>query len=295
MGKPAEPTVEPGVPVVEPGVELLPGYRVVSLLRRGHRLDVYDAWSATRASRCVVKVVLPDRRHEHHVGAELVREGELLGQLDHPHWARVYEVIEEPLQAVVLETMGGTTLAAMLDDERRLRPADAVLLGIQVGSALRYLHHRGWLHLDLTPSNIVVEAGRARVLDLSLAGRPGVVGKGTGTNGYRAPETRATGSVSTATDVWALGTVLLECLTGEEQDDPVGPELQAGWPRRRWPRGQVPERLRNLVDAMRSPDPARRPDLDAVLADLQHIGAPAARRRRSTRRIRERDTQRSST
>lgn len=281
MSEPAERTVEPGGAVVAPGAELLPGYRVVSLLSRGHRLDVYDAWSATRASRCVVKVVLPDRRHEENVGVDLLREGELLKQLDHPHWARVYEVVEDPLPAVVLETLSGITLAAMLDEERRLRPADAVLLGIQVCSALRYLHHRGWLHLDLTPTNIVVEAGRARVLDLSLAGRPGRVEKGTGTNGYRAPETRATGDVSEATDVWALGTVLFECLTGDEQLDPVEPESLARWPRRRWPRRPVPDQLRALVDAMRMPHPDRRPDLDSVLATLEAIAARTGTRRRS--------------
>lgn len=256
----------PGGAVVAAGDEILPGYRVVGLLRRGHRLDVYDAWSVSRASRCVVKIVLPDRRHEQHVVDDLVQEGSVLSGLDHPHWVRVYEVVPERA-AIVLETLGGATLAALLDDARRLRPADVVLLGAQVASALRYLHSTGWLHLDLTPSNVVVEAGRARLIDLSLVARPGPVRRGMGTLGYRAPETLASGQVSAATDVHGLGTLLHECLTGFE---PGAEDAPAPRPtlRDRLRRSTTPSWLAELVDACRRSDPAARPTLDEALAAL---------------------------
>src|ERR1051326_445217 len=90
--------------------EIAPGYRVYELLRSGSLLDVYDCWSVQRRCRCVVKVIRPERAHEAHARRRLLREGRLLRRLAHPHLVRVFEVIERPRTAVVLETLGGGTL-----------------------------------------------------------------------------------------------------------------------------------------------------------------------------------------
>lgn len=262
---------------VQPGAALLPGYTVVSLLRRGNRLDVYDAWSEARRCRCVVKLSRPDRRHERSVRERLLAEGELLGQLDHPHWVRLYEVVEVPEAALVVETLTGATLAAVLDRERRLRPADASILGAQLASGLGYLHERGWLHLDLTPGNVVVTAGRATLIDLSLASRPGRVRVGAGTTGYRSPEQRRGDDVTTASDVWALGRLLHEALSGiepEDGDGTSGAALLSAPLRRRQRLRMLPVDLVALVNACLADDPARRPSLGTVLAELG--GVPAA-------------------
>ena len=70
---------------------------------------------------------------------------------------------------MVLETLTGATLDALLE-EGPLSVADTALLGLQLASVLGYLHRKGWLHLDLKPANVVVEQGRATLIDLSLAG-----------------------------------------------------------------------------------------------------------------------------
>ena len=202
-GRPMMPTTtEPAV--VPVGDEVLPGYRVESLLARGGRVDTYDVTSLERDCRAVVKVVRPDRLGDQHVREGVLTEGALLTTLAHPHLVRGYEVVTAPRPALVLETLPGATLAALIDD-RRLGVADTALLGRQLVSVLGYLHRQGWVHLDVKPDNVVVQEGRAVLIDLGLATRPGRIERGMGTDGYAAPEQDAGGTVSPATDVWGLG------------------------------------------------------------------------------------------
>ena len=171
-----------------PGAELAPGYEVIEHLRRGNDLDVYDAWSERAAGRCVVKALRPDRLGKRRLAPPCSR-GRAARALTHPHIVRAYETIAEPLPMVVLETLPGATLVGA--DRRRARPAGAAEighLGLQLGSALAYLHGNGVLHLDLKPSNVIAEAGRAKLIDLSLARPPGEAPAGIGTWHYLSPE-----------------------------------------------------------------------------------------------------------
>ena len=210
---------------VEPlagGTMIAPGYEVIEHLSRGRRLDVYDAWSEERGCRCVVKALRPERAHEPTARELLIREGRLLERLGHPHLVRGYETLLDPAPMIVLETLGGQTLAHMIEEERReLAPAELAHLGLQLGSAVRYLHRSGYLHLDLKPSNIVADGGRAKVIDLSLARPPGPAPAGIGTWCYLAPEQARGGELGPAADVWGIGAVLFEAATGTPAfDDP---------------------------------------------------------------------------
>ncbi|MDQ3737898.1 MAG: serine/threonine protein kinase [Actinomycetota bacterium] len=206
-------TVESTGIVLTPGSELLPGYQVVSLMRQGRRLDTWDVYSTERDCRCVVKTMRPDRRHETKPTEALLQEGRLLRHLTHPHLVRAYEVIEVPLAAIVLETLDGATLSAVVEDHS-LDVGDAAQLGLQLVSVLSYLHRHDWLHLDVKPSNVIVSCGRARLIDLSLAARPGPGRRGAGTRGYLSPEQADGSPRGPAADVWGLGVTLGECLTG---------------------------------------------------------------------------------
>jgi eukaryotic-like serine/threonine-protein kinase len=249
---------------VAPGDELLPGHVVVALMRRGGRLDTYDAYSRQRDCRCVIKVIRPDREHEDHCRRALIREGQLLRELAHPHLVRVYEVRSEPRAAVVMETLTGATLAALIEDAP-LAPRDAALLGRQLASALGYLHTRGWLHLDVKPSNVVVQAGRAVLIDLSLATPPGDGRPHAGTYGYLAPEQFTGRDLSTASDVFGLGVTLGEALTNElpygERDRWTSARVSRPFRRRL---AHVPSPLVDLVHACIRPDTVDRPTLADV-------------------------------
>jgi eukaryotic-like serine/threonine-protein kinase len=246
------------------GQEVLPGYVVVALLAHGKRVDTYDVWSTERECRCIVKVLRPDRRDEPETRAAVLLEGRLLRDLQHPHLVRGYEVHTEPAPAMVLETLTGATLAALVDDGP-LGVRDSALLGLQLSSVLGYLHRNGWLHLDVKPENVVVEQGKATLLDLSLVGRPGDGRPGAGTRGYLTPEQAVGRGLSPATDVWGLGVTLVEALTG---DQPHGDE--ATWdslPRRPLLHRRAPRPLRPIPGLPPSYDEVLRRTLERDPAD----------------------------
>lgn len=261
------------------GHEIVPGHRVVALLTHGKRIDTYDVYSDERQCRCVAKVLREDRRHEDRVRKAVLLEGKLLCDLKHPHLVRGYEVFDDP-PAMVIETLTGATLAAIIDDGP-LSVADSALLGQQLASVLGYLHHHGWLHLDVKPANIIVEQGRATLIDLSLVGRPGDGRKGAGTRGYLSPEQARGEGLAAASDVWGLGVTLIEALTGEmpHGDEATWDSRPRVWPiHRRAPRPVttlpgIPEDYDDLLRACLNLDPASRPTLDSVRGTLSRLVA----------------------
>jgi eukaryotic-like serine/threonine-protein kinase len=295
-----------GAEPIAPGSELAPGYEAIAHLRRGNDLDVYDAWSTERAARCIVKALRPDRLRKRRRRRALLREGELLAELSHPHIVRAYETIEAPLPMVVLETLGGQTLSHLIEEGPDASTEDIAHLGLQLGSAVRYLHRHRILHLDLKPSNVIAEAGRAKLIDLSLARAPGTAPPGIGTWHYLAPEQARGGELGPAADVWGLGAVLFEVATGEApfDDDPDawskaesnGSGTYSEAPPERYPqlerRARRPEQVRPLpswladpIAACLEPVPADRPSIEELLGTFEHLaGLPPAERRWSARR-----------
>ena len=264
-----------------PSGDLPPGYRPLALLADGRRFETWDAWDEARGTRCVVKLLRADRRDDPRVRQAVLLEGHLATTLAHQVGVRGYDVLDDP-PTVVLETLRGATLSALIDDEP-LGLADAAELGCQLVSVLGYLHRRDWLHLDLKPDNVVVDHGKAVLIDLSLAGRPGAGRPGAGTRGYLAPEQATGRGLSAATDVWGLGMTLIDALA---RTAPYGDE--ATWEsRRRWPLvhrrmptapdgvDELPDEVRDLLTACVSLDPAARPLLGEVRSALAPLCSPA--------------------
>jgi eukaryotic-like serine/threonine-protein kinase len=289
-----------------PGEAIAPGYEAIEHLRRGRNLDVYDVWSAERACRCIVKALRPDRLGREGPARRLLEEGRLLCRLTHPHIVRGYEVLEEPLPMVVMETLAGETVGHMIEvREVELSAAELAHLGLHLASAVRYLHAHGWLHLDLKPSNVIAECGRAKLIDLSVARPPGPVHGGIGTFFYMAPEQVRGGELGPAADVWGIGTVLFEAATGEPAfDDPDADELDDAaseepyasdgpyesddaptgerFDEREYPQlvttarrvdelRPLPAELADLVAACLDPEPERRPGVEDLMRALEPL------------------------
>ena len=175
----------------------------------------------------------------------------------------------------------------MVDFDGTLEDRDAAQLGLQIGSAVRYLHLHDHLHLDLKPSNVIAEGGRAKLIDLGLAERPGPVPAGVGTWSYLAPEQARGEWAGPPADVWGLGALLYEMLAGWPPfDDPEReidgkfdediefPQLE----RRPRPLAEVSSAeppIRELVEACLEPAPDRRPPLLAILGTLERMAAHA--------------------
>ena len=285
------------IAVVDAGEQLAPGFRVIEHLSRTRRLDTFEVWSEERACSCVAKTLRPDRRGDERARAALEHEGRLLVELTHPHIVRGYELLTEPELVAVMETLDGETVAHLVDRHPDGLPAEDVCwLGIHVASALRYLHGRGLLHLDVKASNIVAEGGRAKLIDLSLARPPGRYTPGVGTWCNLAPEQARGDFLGAAADVWGLGTVLYEAATGEAAFDDdeswtddaseevtgesahtwdTGEQLAAGYPQleARAPlvagrRDDLPDGVAAAIDACLAPAPADRPGLDELIEVL---------------------------
>jgi eukaryotic-like serine/threonine-protein kinase len=302
------------------GQYLAPGYEAIEHLRRGRNLDVYDAWSEERRCRCVVKALRPDRLEREGPRARLLDEGRLLCSLTHPHIVRGYEVIAEPLPLVVMETLVGETLGYMVDREAQLTVEELAHLGIHLASAVGYLHAHDRLHLDLKPSNVIAEAGRAKLIDLSVARPPGPAHGGIGTFYYMAPEQVRGGVLGPPADVWGIGALLFEAATGEPAfddprgegvDDPGGDDtwssadgeyessgasLDSGEPDTDVDEADYPQlttrarrtdelrpgtrELAGLVAACLEPDPRRRPGVAGLAAALEPLAGIPPRERR---------------
>lgn len=236
MTETRERKLEQGV-ALQPGEMVAPGYEVIDHIRRGKRLDVYDVWSDERSCRCIAKTITPDRLGEDRARVKLIGEAELLLKLTHPNIVRAYELVENPATkapVLILETLSGRTVSHLIDEfEEGMNPIDVAWLGIQLCSAVGYLHRHGCLHLDVKPDNVISEGGRARLIDLSISGHEGPSAPGAGTYDYLAPEQALGHHVSAATDVWGIGITLYEALTGalpfepEDNDDDDGDDDDA--------------------------------------------------------------------
>ena len=257
-----------------PGSELAPGYEVLEHLHRSRALDVYDCWSHERECRCIVKGLRPDRRGDLGLRRRLLAEGRLLASLCHPGVVRGYGVLRAPEPLVVMETLTGATLARLIEDRPRpLGARELAFLGLGLGSAVGYLPRQGYVHLDLKPSNLVADSGRAKLIDLSIARRLGRARPGIGTWCYMAPEQARGGRVGTAADVWGVGVVLWEAATGKTpfaDEAHAYPQLEHRAPPLR-SRRRLPAALTAAVDRCLEPEPRARPTLAELRAALEPV------------------------
>jgi WD40 repeat protein/tRNA A-37 threonylcarbamoyl transferase component Bud32 len=207
------------------GVRRVGDYELLEQIGQGGMGVIYKARQLSLQRLVAVKMIRPDRLA---TAADVLRfrsEAEAAADLDHPNIAPIYEVGEhEGAHYFSMKLIGGGSLAEHLP---RLRsdPQAGVDLMATVARAVHHAHQRGLLHRDLKPANILLdEQGRPYVTDFGLAKRLGSKlgeasltqqGMIVGTPSYMAPEQAdAAGGVSTAADVYSLGAILYELLTG---------------------------------------------------------------------------------
>ena len=281
------------------GAEITAGYTVVQHLRRGEDYDTYDVWSHVHHCHTVAKVLRPDLVGDPHTRRGLLREAKLLRSIRHPYIVRLLDLVDErgPAPVMILESLPGGTLSDAIEGYGRFPETALAHLGQQLGSALRYLHERGRVHCDVKPSNIVVSAGVTRVIDLALARAPGPAPAEVGSARYMAPEQVLGGTVTAATDVWAVGVVLHEAATGmrpfpdgvadreatashsisrTDSTRPaadlgrVYPQLLRAAPRLR-SRRRLPVRVASVLDGCLLTEPSSRPSLAEVHSALDAL------------------------
>lgn len=217
--------------VGEAGISVAGRFRLVARIGQG---SIGEVWSAEDGqARATVAVKLVAFEDEHTREQRFIREVKATMRLRSPHVVHVVDagiatIDGERAGYIALELLEGETLASCLRRERRL-PADETLrIFEQVGRAVSLAHSVGLVHRDLKPSNIFIcDDGAVKTLDFGLAKSFGApltfaedtltrVGDMIGTPLYMSPE-QARGSAATdhRTDLWAIGVMVFECLTGE--------------------------------------------------------------------------------
>jgi len=214
------------------GTRLADRYEIVSELGRGGMGVVYRARDP-RLNRDVAVKLIPPAQLSPEAEQRFQREAQLVAQMDHPAIVPIHDFgRHEDGLYFVMALVQGTNLRAFLRQDSLL--GELIDVGIQVAEALEYSHARGVVHRDIKPENVMVtrEEGfgvRVRVMDFGLAraateSRMTRTGTLLGTLGYLSPEQITGGELDGRSDIYALGTLLYECVVGEP---PFSGEAQA--------------------------------------------------------------------
>jgi serine/threonine protein kinase len=243
-------------------------YRLGSRLGGGGMADVFEA-SDLRLAR---RVALKSSRASGQDTLDLVAEAELLAALNHPGLLTVYDFgFDGPRPYLVLQLATGGTLRDRLDtgDLTTDRVAE---IGVGIADVLSYVHAEGIVHRDVKPANVLFDDdGECYLADFGIAGpSDGRDSTVCGTAGYVAPEQVSGGETGPAADVYALGLVLLECLSGECPGDATA---RAGLAHRPKVPGAWGRAWRMLLTAMTRPDPAHRPGAETCARLLRALCA----------------------
>jgi eukaryotic-like serine/threonine-protein kinase len=195
-------------------------YQVIGHLGSGGMAEVYCATDLQLGRKVALKILHDRFERDAEFVERFKREASAAAGLQHQHVVSVYDRGEwEGTSYIAMEYVAGRTLKQVIRDEGPLAPARAVDLAIQILRATRFAHRRGVIHRDLKPHNVIVdEEGRAKVTDFGIA-RQGAsdmtqTGSIMGTAQYLSPEQAQGHAVTTRSDLYAIGIVLYEMLTG---------------------------------------------------------------------------------
>lgn len=260
-------------------------YEIVALLARGGMAIVYRAHDRQLDRPVALKVPRAEFARDRGFSEQFRREARAAARLSHPNMVAVYDSGEERgLPWIVMEYVPGQTLREVLDARGRLDLATTAELLGPVADALDHAHRAGVVHLDVKPENILLTSDTVKVTDFGLvrAARGGRAHAPAGTVQYCAPETLRGGLVDGRADVYALGVVAFECLTGRPPFTATTTEElirqvlgQRVPPPSVWV-PELPEPADAAVRRATDPDPANR--FGAASELTAAIGAPRRRR-----------------
>jgi serine/threonine protein kinase len=199
---------------------------VEALIGRGGMGAVYRAEDASLGRKVALKIIAPELAQDDRFRERFLRESQIAASLDHPHVIPIYGAGEDDgVLYLAMRYVEGTDLAKLVAEEGALEPKRAFELLSQVAEALDAAHEKGLVHRDVKPSNVLIASAAGRehcyLGDFGLTKRTGslsgvsVAGDIVGTLEYVAPEQITGDPLDERADVYSLGCVLYECLTGQ--------------------------------------------------------------------------------
>ncbi len=204
------------------------GYRMRAVLGRGGMSVVYQAENLRLSNVIALKVLAPELAADDVFRARFLEESRIAASLNHPHVIPIYDMgSSDGLLYIAMRYVSGTDLRQIIKKRGRLVPENALFLLAQAARALDAAHHRGLVHRDVKPGNLLIERGsdeadpdHVYLADFGITkhamSRTGLTSTGQflGTVDYVAPEQIRGTSVLGQADQYSLGCVLYECLTG---------------------------------------------------------------------------------
>jgi serine/threonine-protein kinase len=269
--------------MIEPETIIDGRYRVISRLGSGGMADVYLAQDQLLGREMAIKVLHHHFAEDQEFVERFRREASSAAALSHPNIVGIFDRGEwNGTYYIAMEYVAGRSLKAIVREDGPLEPAAAIDIVIQILRAARFAHRRGVIHRDLKPHNVIIdEEGRARVTDFGIA-RAGasdmtMTGSIMGTAQYLSPEQAQGYSVSSSSDIYSVGVILYELLTGVvpfEGETAVAIAFKQVSATPRPPselKPGIPHSLDQLVLRALAKDPAERyADADELINALQH-------------------------
>lgn len=218
-----------------PETVLVDRFRIQRFLAKGGMGEVYEAEDLELHTRVALKIMRPEIADYPGMMSRFKREVHLAKQVTHPNVCRIFDLFRHrdadgDLVFLSMELLHGQTLAERLRQGGRLEPGEAVMILRQITSALDAAHSAGILHRDLKPANIVLEPGRngdvrAVITDFGMAWSPDASAESFvtrtgqfafGTPDYMSPEQIEGKELTPASDIYSLGLVIYQMMTGEK-------------------------------------------------------------------------------
>ena len=273
-----------GLPVAtfDPGAALPGDVEAWERLGVGHRCETWLAWSPTMWGAVVAKFPRPHQTDHPRARQALRREVAALAGNLHPGLPRLYaDGTDSAVPFVHLEYVDGPALDDALDEPddggngpRPMSAHEVALLAVQVLAALRSVHARGLVHVDVKPANLLLRNGHPVLVDFGSSRRAGATqptGSLIGSPGYAAPELEAGAPIDPSMDVYGLGVTLHEALAGVPTFDPDLAAADRPAP------GELPgSDVADLVLSLLQVDPAQRPSATEALRAFTALAASSA-------------------
>ena len=204
------------------------GYRLRAVLGRGGMSIVYEAENMRLGSTVALKVLAPELSTDDVFRTRFLKESRIAASLNHPNVIPIYDTGPcEELLYIAMRYVAGSDMRTVLDRHKRISSGQALLLIGQTGRALDAAHRQGLVHRDVKPANVLIERGadddpdHVYLADFGITkhtlSRSGLTATGqfVGTIDYMAPEQIQDKSVNGRADIYSLGCVLYESITGQ--------------------------------------------------------------------------------
>jgi serine/threonine-protein kinase len=265
-------------------------YRIDAVVGSGGMSTVYRAFDTVLERQVAIKLMHRDIAGDSDQLERFRREARAVAQLNHPHIVQVIDAGEEGGRAgvdfttpyIVLEYVEGETLKARIRRLGRLGVPEALAYAIEIARALHAAHERNIVHRDVKPQNVLIDSeGSAKVTDFGIArtlDEDGLTSDGRvlGTTDYVSPEQALGHAVGPQSDIYSLGVVLFEMLTGdvpfhgENQVTVAMKHVREDLPDVQVRRPEVSASLAAVLERATAKDLSRRtPDADTLIADLE--------------------------